>query len=285
MQVFESSAALLSYLNERKFLGDTVGFVPTMGALHDGHMSLITKASTEHQIVVCSIFVNPSQFNDPKDFEQYPRQVEDDLNKLRAAGCSVAFIPSVLEVFPVPDTHIYQLGAVAQRLEGAKRPGHFNGVASVVKRLLELVQPDRAYFGLKDYQQYVVIKTLVSTYKIPVQIDGCPTVRDPDGLAKSSRNQLLSQAQRKEALHLSRSLKLVREAYQKGIHEGLENLGEAYLREQSNLDLEYFAVAERDTLASIGNGPVSKDRGAIALVAARAGHVRLIDNMLLEPQS
>lgn len=283
MQVFESSSALLSYVNTQRSLGHSIGFVPTMGALHEGHTSLISRALKENESVVCSIFVNPTQFNDPNDFERYPRQIEVDLAKLEAAGCQAAFTPNVLEVFPESDPHTYKLGQVAERLEGSKRPGHFNGVASVVKRLFELVQPDKAYFGLKDYQQFLVIKAMVAQYGLPVHIVGCETVRDPDGLAKSSRNQLLSPGQRKEALHLSKSLIKVKEAFLGGITEGLEAIGVEYLDGHPELDLEYFEVADPDTLAHIGNAPIASDRGAVVLVAARTGDVRLIDNMLLEP--
>src|SRR5690606_35306595 len=151
-----------------------MGFIPTMGALHAGHISLIHASKRSDDVTICSVFVNPTQFNEPADFQKYPRQLEADLKKLEDAGCDLAFVPSVNEIYPVPDTVDYNLGMIASVVEGAQRPGHFNGVASVVKRFLELVRPHNAYFGLKDYQQYLVIQKLVEVYELDVNIVGCP---------------------------------------------------------------------------------------------------------------
>lgn len=281
MQVVTSESALNSALAEHRFPSKSTGFIPTMGALHEGHLSLVRKSLSKNSITVCSIFVNPTQFNDPKDFDKYPRQRENDIKKLSSAGCQVLFCPEHDTVYPHPDQTVYNLGPVAGRLEGSFRPGHFNGVASVVKRLLEMVKPNRAYFGLKDYQQYLVVKTLVEAYNIPVEIIGCETVRDENGLAMSSRNQLLSENDRKVAAHLYKALKSAKEAVNQGRNSGLESMGQAYFNGLSQPDLEYFKVADARTLEPIGDETLEDRTPAIALIAARVGGVRLIDNMTL----
>lgn len=281
MQVLTTESALRMHLADSGS-GGSVGFVPTMGALHQGHISLIKRSKAENSLTACSIFVNPSQFNDPRDFDRYPRQHEADTALLESAGCDFLFSPSAETVYPEPDAHTYRLGAVAERLEGRFRPGHFNGVASVVKRFLELIQPDRAYFGLKDYQQYLVVKRLVEAYKIPTKIIGCETVRDPDGLAMSSRNKLLSPKDRGMALELFRSLSAARDAVKRGEKSGLKSMGENYFTGPDKPRLEYFEIADGDDLKPIGDGDISRIAHPVALVAAHVNGVRLIDNMVLK---
>jgi pantoate--beta-alanine ligase len=253
-----------------------------MGALHEGHISLIESACAENELVVSSIFVNPTQFNSSKDYDRYPRQLETDVAMLAKAGCDVLFHPNVEQIYPTADNHVYDLGAASKRLEGAFRPGHFNGVASVVKRLISLVEPHKAYFGLKDYQQFLVIKTLVKSYGIPIEIIGCETMRDASGLAMSSRNMLLNAEGRQTATHLFKALSLVKAAFQAGRDSALESMGKAYLKGVEDIDLEYFDIAESDTLAHIGDHKIRPDIQPIALVAAVVNDVRLIDNMLLK---
>lgn len=255
-----------------------IGFIPTMGALHEGHMSLIEASKRENDVTISSVFVNPTQFNDPKDFDKYPRQVSSDLDKLAKAGCDVAFLPSVDEIYPRRDTTIYELGEISTLIEGAHRPGHFNGVASVVKRLFETTLPHNAYFGLKDYQQYLIIKTLVNKYGLDVNVVGCPIVREKSGLAMSSRNQLLSPEGKETASHLSAALNLIKKDQSGHDSIYLEKLGEDFLSQQKGIDTEYLLVVDAETLRK----PLSPHRLRIALIAARVEGVRLIDNIFLE---
>ncbi len=281
MQIITAPNQLESFLSEHRSSGRPLGFVPTMGALHEGHISLIDYSLRDNNTTIASIFVNPTQFTDFIDFEKYPRQLAADFDKLRLAGCDAVFVPEVASIYPEPDTTQYQLGPVAERLEGAFRPGHFNGVASVVKRLFALLQPQKAYFGLKDYQQYLVIKTLVNKYRLPVEVVGCPTIRDEQGLAMSSRNQLLSPEERRTALALYRALRIVADAFDSGVTSGLQHMGWDFLNAQQGVQLEYFDIAEQETLLPIGDGQVKQEIKPVALAAARVGNIRLIDNMLL----
>lgn len=255
----------------------SVGFVPTMGSLHDGHLSLVRKSLSENGVTVASIFVNPTQFNDSEDFERYPRQYEADQNLLGETGCDVLFLPSVKEIYPQPDQTTYDLGEVAKVLEGRHRPGHFNGVASVVRRLFEIVRPDRAYFGLKDYQQYLVIKALNEKLDLGVEIVGCDIVRDSDGLAMSSRNQLLSRDEKALALHLSETLRKMSEKSRNGLSSAeLESWGFNYLSSFPEIEVEYVAVVKSDDLRPVIDDEAEDRR---ALIAAKVGSVRLIDNI------
>ncbi|MFT6996690.1 MAG: pantoate--beta-alanine ligase [Cryomorphaceae bacterium] len=255
----------------------SIGFVPTMGALHKGHLSLIEKSSSENDITVVSIFVNPTQFNDSKDFDRYPREVEHDLELLKSVEVDYIFLPSNTEIYPAIDEHNYELGELSFVIEGASRPGHFNGVASVVKRLFEIVQPNRAYFGLKDFQQYRIIKELNKNYNLGVDVIGCDTVRDENGLALSSRNMLLSKKEKRLAVHLSKTLKLLSENSKSLNHLELENLGRNYLTKYPDLELEYIRVVDPESFES----PTAKtNKGErLALLAAKIGKIRLLDNM------
>ncbi|MDE5573472.1 MAG: pantoate--beta-alanine ligase, partial [Muribaculaceae bacterium] len=197
MEIIRTVKELKHAVEQAKVQGTKIGLVPTMGALHAGHVSLIERARCENDFVVVSVFVNPTQFNNPTDLKTYPRTEEADCEKLEAAGVDVAFIPSVEEIYPEPDTRVFELGPVAEVMEGAMRPGHFNGVAQIVSKLFEMVQPDRAYFGEKDFQQIAVIRKMVELCGFNIEIVDCPIKREDDGLALSSRNVRLTAEQRK----------------------------------------------------------------------------------------
>ncbi|HXG42321.1 MAG TPA: pantoate--beta-alanine ligase [Dehalococcoidia bacterium] len=267
----------------RAALEGVVGFVPTMGYLHEGHLSLVRRARAECDRVVASIFVNPTQFGPQEDYERYPRDEARDLALLEAEGVDVAFLPSAEEMYPPGFcTWVEVKGPLTERLEGASRPGHFRGVTTVVLKLFNLVQPHRAYFGEKDAQQLRVIRRMVADLNLPVEIVPCPTVREPDGLAMSSRNVYLSPEQREQALALSRCLELARRLI---VADGIRDAAalrrhlEEFLRCSPGVEPDYVSVAHPETLAELERieGP------ALVLVAARVGPARLIDNALIEP--
>ena len=254
-----------------------VGFVPTMGALHAGHRSLVERARRENRTVVVSVFVNPTQFNDKNDLKHYPRTPESDAALLEAAGADLVLMPSVEEIYPEPDTRQFDFGAVDKVMEGATRPGHFNGVAQVVSRLFEMVRPARAYFGEKDFQQIAVIKAMVAQLGLAVEIVECPIVRDADGLALSSRNRLLTPAHRAAAPHI---YAVLRRAVEKS-HE----LSPAELKawvveavEQNDLlRVIYYQSVDASTMQEVGAWSDSaRIQGCIAV---QAGEIRLIDNI------
>ena len=254
-----------------------VGFVPTMGALHAGHRSLVERARRENRTVVVSVFVNPTQFNDKNDLKHYPRTPEADAALLEAAGADLVLMPSVEEIYPEPDTRQFDFGAVDKVMEGATRPGHFNGVAQVVSRLFEMVRPARAYFGEKDFQQLAVIKAMVAQLGLAVEIVECPIVRDADGLALSSRNRLLTPAHRAAAPHI---YAVLRRAVEKS-HE----LSPAELKawvveavEQNDLlRVIYYQSVDASTMQEVGAWSDSaRIQGCIAV---QAGEIRLIDNI------
>lgn len=277
MQRITSVQEIFKISQELRIKGKKIGFVPTMGALHNGHLSLVSRAKDENDVAICSIFVNPTQFNEPADFQRYPRTLEKDIEMLESVGCDFLFTPSASEIYPVPDQTVYELGNVAEVLEGKHRPGHFNGVASVVKKLFEFVQPHRAYFGLKDYQQYLVIKKLVENYQIGVDVIGCPIIRSADGLAMSSRNKLLAKTEAEHALILNHSLKRAQQLIKEGDSpEKVERIISEDLSSKG-VDLEYFAIRNAEDLSK----PTPSTEALVALVAGRFGKVRLIDNMNL----
>jgi len=254
------------------------GFVPTMGALHPGHLSLIRKCHEDNIKTVVSIYVNPSQFNDPADFENYPRETERDIQLLSEENVDYLFLPTTNDIYPELDSSIYDLDNLQNFLEGEYRPGHFNGVASVVKRLFEIVRPNRAYFGLKDFQQFKVIKSLNKNYQLGVDIIGCETMRENDGLAMSSRNKRLSKKERELAVNLSKALKIVAENGKEETPDRLEQMGKEFLAQYKGINLEYFKVLNSENLLDdVKNRNHTGER--IALLAAKIGDVRLIDNM------
>jgi len=260
-------------------LAGSVGFVPTMGALHEGHLSLVRAARAQNDHVFASVFVNPTQFGPNEDFAAYPRDPERDLALLRPEGVDFVFLPSVEEIYPEGSETFVDVGSVAEPLEGAIRPGHFRGVATVVLKLFNVVQPTRAYFGRKDAQQLAVIRRLVRDLDLPVEIVAMPTVREPDGLAMSSRNAYLSPAERKAATVLWQALSLAQEMWTKGARDA-----EAYrarLRELIEAEklarVDYVSVADPGTLRELERiqGP------ALVSLAVRIGKTRLIDNVTL----
>lgn len=277
MKVIRTVAELRSEIAASRAQGRSVGLVPTMGALHAGHVSLIDKARADNDIVVVSVFVNPTQFNNPDDLRTYPRTEQADCEKLVEAGVDFAFIPSVEEVYPEPDTRVFDLGAVAEVMEGAMRPGHFNGVAQIVSKLFRMVEPDRAYFGEKDFQQIAVIKRMVELENIDVDIVECPIKRHDDGLAMSSRNVRLSAEQRTIAPNISRIL-----------HESLEyakshNVAEtkewvvAQVNGYDAMEVEYYEIVDALSMQPIADWNEAKQ--AVGCITVYLGDVRLIDNI------
>lgn len=266
----------------------SVGFVPTMGALHRGHMSLVEKARSENGTVVVSVFVNPTQFNDPNDLRNYPRTPESDLRMLEEGGADVVFMPAVEEIYPEPDTRVFDLGQVDKVMEGATRPGHFNGVAQVVSRLFDIVRPTRAYFGQKDFQQVAVIKAMVARLGSQVDIRVCPIVREADGLAMSSRNTLLTPNHRAAAPAIYTALRAgVEYAAGEGGQGGEEAVRrtEEYVRRivDSNplLKTIYFSIVNAATMQPARRW--DEPEGVHGCIAVQAGGVRLIDNIEYGP--
>lgn len=257
-----------------------VGFVPTMGALHEGHISLVERARKECDTVVVSVFVNPTQFNDKTDLKNYPRTPDADAAMLEAAGVDYVLFPTVEEIYPEPDTRVFEFGLVDKVMEGATRPGHFNGVAQVVSRLFAIVEPDKAYFGEKDFQQIAVIRAMVAQLGLKVEIVDCPIIRDTDGLARSSRNTLLDKAHRAAAPHI---YEVLSSAASKTGEMTPDELS-AWVVEQVNaeplLETIYFQAVDALTMQQVHSWDESpRIQGCIAV---QAGAIRLIDNIKLK---
>jgi pantoate--beta-alanine ligase len=281
MIVLDSPAAARNWCRTQREAGLSIGMVPTMGALHSGHLKLVQRSVEENDLCVVSIFVNPLQFNERTDFDAYPRDIETDSLMLEAAGCDMVFTGTLMQFFPEQqypeDIPLLDPGPFAVGLEGAQRPGHFAGVRTIVDRLFGTVQPDRAYFGEKDFQQTLVVKDLASTLGFP-QIVVCNTEREPDGLAMSSRNQRLSEAEREEAGVIFRALCAARDAWREGERDRYRLTAIMHkVLSESTLVVEYLEVRDPEHWSIVDSGPLP-DRGR-ALVAARCGSVRLIDNM------
>jgi pantoate--beta-alanine ligase len=277
LEIFRTRAEVYSRLKELRSAGKSVGFVPTMGALHLGHLSLIEAARDKTDIVVCSIFVNPTQFNDKKDLENYPRPIEADILKLKNAKCDILFLPEVDEMYSSSDKWHIELNNLDNILEGEIRPGHYQGVTQIVKKLFDIVNPDYAFFGQKDYQQFIVISYMVKKLHLKVKLIRCPIVREPDGLAMSSRNVYLEGADREQALALFKGLNRAKAAFKdKTISEIKSDVLE-FLKESPGIQVEYFEIFNANNFE-----PVSSKRAGsiIALVAARVGKIRIIDNMI-----
>ncbi|MDO8951654.1 MAG: pantoate--beta-alanine ligase [Draconibacterium sp.] len=255
-----------------------IGFVPTMGALHAGHISLVKQAVSETQVVVVSIFVNPTQFNDKSDLEKYPRNLEADLKLLEKTGCQIVFAPKAVEIYPETDTRKFDFGNLETVMEGKHRPGHFNGVAQVVSKLFDIVQPGKAYFGLKDFQQLAIIKEMVTQLKLPVEIVPCPIVREENGLAMSSRNELLTNEERKNAAAISETLFRANELKtQKSVNE-LENWIADTINKNPYLNVEYVEIVDDSKLQPVKRW--DEKGGKVCCVAVFCGKVRLIDNFV-----
>lgn len=279
MQIFREIAPLKAFLVEKRLQGHTIGFVPTMGALHEGHISLIRTACNENSVVVCSIFVNPAQFNNPSDLDKYPRTLESDTEMLKSVGCQVLFCPDSTTMYAKQHVITFDFGHLDKVMEGAFRPGHFSGVALVVSKLFHIVEPDTAYFGQKDWQQFAIIKKLVEDLSFNVKVKSLPTMRESDGLAMSSRNMRLTPEQRIKALILYKSLMEGKAALACGISIDEVKQRTAAIFSDSNTDvrLEYFEVVDSENLNTINH--VSESQQPILCTAAYVGDVRLIDNL------
>lgn len=284
MYLFKRSADLKKHLDLVRKSNKSIGFVPTMGALHDGHLSLIQAARENNDVVVCSIFVNPTQFNDPKDFEKYPITIEEDIKKLNNVSTDILFLPSVEEMYPEgleSDLH-YDFGNLETILEGKFRPGHFQGVGRIVHKLLDIVQPDQLFMGQKDLQQCLIIRRLLVVTHSPVKLVVCPTEREKDGLAMSSRNARLSPAGRKKATAIYQALLNIKNNFGKGLHF-MEGAHEAFddLKKQG-FEPEYVDILQLDDdmLHPLDQPPGNAT--VIVAVAAWLDGVRLIDNMVLQ---
>ena len=282
MTLFKKAADLRMWHDTQKKKGNTVGFVPTMGALHTGHISLIETSKRANPVIISSIFVNPTQFNDPKDFEKYPVTLEKDIAMLEAANCDILFLPSVKEMYPdgLKQTDHYKLGNLETVLDGKFRPGHFQGVCMVVQRLLEIVKPDNLYLGQKDYQQCMVIKKLIELMGLgnKIKVNICPTLREADGLAMSSRNMRLNNDERKTAATIFRSLSWIKDNIEQGNLTALKSQAVKML-EEAGFRVDYVEIANATNLSLVNNWDGKQK--LVTLVAAFINEVRLIDNMLL----
>jgi pantoate--beta-alanine ligase len=275
LKIFTTKKEIAHYFNHKD--GKVVGFVPTMGALHQGHISLIEQAQQNSTEVVCSIFVNPTQFNDPKDLEKYPRPIAADINLLQQVGCEILFNPPVNEIYDDNEKWHLDIGDLEHLLEGKFRPGHYQGVTQVVYKLFSIVKPDVAFFGQKDYQQFLVISKMVELLQMPVKLIMCPILRENDGLAMSSRNIHLTAEDRENALILSKTLSWVKNNFDAGNIPAIKQQAEQMVSSQPGIELEYFEIADGQTLHMANAGT----KNIVALVAARAGKTRLIDNVLI----
>jgi pantoate--beta-alanine ligase len=255
----------------------TLGFIPTMGALHEGHLSLIRRSINENKFTAVSIFVNPTQFNEKHDFDQYPRNLETDLQIMASLPIDLVFAPVATEIYPEPDTRVFDFGRLDKTMEGLHRPGHFNGVAQVVSKLFDIIRPDRAYFGEKDFQQLAIVRALVRQLDIPVEIIGCPIIREGDGLAMSSRNKLLSPGQRTAAAVISKALFRARDLAGSLPVEKLQQKIIHQLNRHPMVEVEYFKIVDRENLQQITDW--SEAGAKIGCIAVQIGKVRLIDNI------
>jgi pantoate--beta-alanine ligase len=270
---------LQAFLTEKRVQGSSIGFVPTMGALHAGHISLITASKKASDVTICSIFVNPTQFNDKKDLERYPKTPENDIIMLEKAGCDAVFMPDAEEIYPKEDKRQFDFGQLDKVLEGAHRPGHFNGVAQVVSILFDLVQPDKAFFGSKDYQQVMIIKALVKQLNYKIEIVPCPIIREKDGLAMSSRNTLLTPEERKAASIIPFVMNEISELRKKGSDISILKKHVEEKLKDPIYKLDYFSVCDADTLKELNL--FSEAKSHVALIACFVGRIRLIDNIYL----
>jgi len=280
MIIFKKAADISSFIREKAAAANTIGFVPTMGALHAGHISLVDMSKLTDGLTVSSIFVNPTQFNDKKDFEKYPSTIEKDIDMLEKAGCDLLFLPDVDEMYPCgtkTENH-YDLGYLETILEGKFRPGHFQGVCQVVDRLLDIVQPDRLYLGQKDYQQCMVLKKMMGTKYTKTEVIISPTMREIDGLAMSSRNMRLNEADRKLAVKISETLSFIKKEIRKGYLADIKERAIQYLTAEG-FKVDYVEIANAETLEPVENNDGKTP--LVALIAAFVGEVRLIDNMLI----
>ena len=274
MKIIHTIKELQAEISAQKNAGKRVGLVPTMGALHAGHASLVERSVAENDVTVVSIFVNPTQFNDKNDLVKYPRTLEADCQLLQSVGASIAFAPSVEEVYPEPDTRSFSYAPLDTVMEGAFRPGHFNGVCQIVSKLFDMVQPHRAYFGEKDFQQLAIIREMVRQMQYPLEIIGCPIVREADGLAMSSRNTRLSADERTTALNISRTLFESQEFAKSHTLSETKAFVEEEIAATDGLRLEYYEVVDDRTLQTVREWDEAK--GIVGCITVFCGEVRLI---------
>jgi len=276
MKVLASSAQTYAYIDQLRMQGNRVGVVPTMGALHEGHLSLVRRAKQECDVAIATIFVNPAQFGPNEDFQKYPRTLEGDLDQLRFSGCDVVFTPTNDQMYPSGHTTFVDPPIVANDWEGKIRPGHFRGVATIVLKLFQIIPAHVGYFGRKDYQQVAVIRAMVRDLNLPIAIEACETIREPDGLAMSSRNRYLSEEERHRALGLSRALRAGQALIEHGCTSGpvVEQAMQRELISAPVDSIDYAALVHPETLERVEaiGGPV------VGIIAARVGSTRLIDN-------
>ena len=280
MRLIRSTSQLVSFVERLRAQGRRIGLVPTMGALHEGHVSLIRRAAHENDVVIVTIFVNPLQFGPREDFARYPRTLKPDLHLAQAAGADVIFAPSVRDIYPPGFEPHVEPGVLAERWEGKRRPGHFRGVATVVAILFDLTRPTHAYFGRKDYQQALIVQRVVREWRLPLTVHILPTVREPDGLAMSSRNAYLTAAQRKQAVVLSQAFSAARAEIRAGERRAAPLIARMrrIIQHAPDARVDYAAIADAQTLK-----PVHRLRGRVViLLAAWIGRTRLIDNLLVD---
>ncbi len=278
MEIIESKNLVCRKIELLKKQNQTIGFVPTMGALHKGHYELLKQAKNENKVVVCSIFVNPTQFNNPEDLKKYPRDIQKDFDYI-ADVCDLVFVPSVEEMYPENPTDSYDFGYLDTVMEATFRPGHFNGVAMVVRRLFEIVKPDNTYFGKKDYQQALIVKELIKQMKTPIRMVMVDTVRESDGLAFSSRNSLLSSDKRKQASFIYQTMQKAQTLVNNMKPQEIEGWIQDQFKEQKDFDLEYATIVQADNLLPIHDFDTHTQ--AVLCVAAYLDNIRLIDNLEL----
>lgn len=280
MKTFKEINSLVQYLNSKRLEGNSIGLVPTMGALHQGHLALVTASVNDNDLTVCSIFVNPTQFNNPDDLEKYPRNPEEDLRVLKHSGCDVVFFPEVSEMYPKNRIVNLGFGYLEDTMEGKFRPGHFKGVGLVVAKFFNIVKPHRAYFGKKDLQQLAVIKKMNEELNFGIELHGIDTIRESSGLAMSSRNARLSESEKTEALIFYRSLVKAQKLLLAGHNiAGTKAVIADDFAKQANSELEYFEVVDTHTLLDISN--ISESNDVSLCIAGYVGKVRLIDNISL----
>lgn len=277
MKLIHSIKELQSELAVHRERGANIGLVPTMGALHAGHVSLVERCVDENAVTVVSIFVNPTQFNDKNDLLKYPRTLEADCQLLEPVGVTIVFAPSVDEIYPEPDTRQFSYAPLDTVMEGAFRPGHFNGVCQIVSKLFDMVAPKRAYFGEKDFQQLAIIRAMVRQMEYPIEIIGCPIVREPDGLAMSSRNTRLSAEERITSLNISRILFESQEFAKSHTLAETKAMVEEGIAAVEGLRLEYFEIVDADTMQSVQEW--SDANSIVGCITVFCGEVRLIDNI------
>ena len=282
MKLVHTIQELRAELDIQRKAGKKIGLVPTMGALHEGHASLVRRAVAENEIVVVSDFVNPTQFNDKNDLLKYPRTLETDCELLEKEGAAYVFAPSVEEVYPEPDTRQFSYAPLDTVMDGQYRPGHFNGVCQIVSKLFMMVEPDKAYFGEKDFQQLAIIREMVKQMNFPLEIVGCPIVREADGLALSSRNARLSEEERRQALNISKTLFASKEYATSHTVEETQKFVEDSIAASEGLELEYFELVDGTTLQKIATW--DETDYAVGCITVYCGEVRLIDNIKYKEQ-